>query len=405
MTSRIAFILMCFGLAGVAAWQATAQQAAPYADAGEAGEVLRRAGQALAQSRTRADQLEQAARKATAEADRTAREAAAVAARIQQSEAEIQLAQAKIVLIERQRETLRGKMAQRQEPVVRLTAALQMMARRPLAFGLVRSESLRDTIYLRAVMETMLPEVRRRTAGLRAEIVRGRKLQDAARLAATQLHDGEKALGQRRTELAALESRQRLASRDAQGVASREADRAMALAEQTRDLSSLVGRLEEEGALRSKLAALPGPVLPPSRPGEVLRLADAPPPLLATATPHLPWIMPVAGRLVAGFGSATPTGPSKGVALATAAAAQVVAPAAGRVAFAGPYRGYGSIVIIEHDGGWTTLVTNLGRIAALTGEKVVQGSPIGTTGPGRPVLGVELRRDGTPVNPLEQVSG
>ena len=405
MTSRIAFILMCFGLAGVAAWQATAQQAAPYADAGEAGEVLRRAGQALAQSRSRAEQLEQAARKATAEADRTAREAAAVAARIQQSEAEIQLAQAKIVLIDRQRETLRGKMAQRQEPVVRLTAALQMMARRPLAFGLVRSESLRDTIYLRAVMETMLPEVRRRTAGLRAEIVRGRKLQDAARLAATQLHDGEKALGQRRTELAALESRQRLASRDAQGVASREADRAMALAEQTRDLSSLVGRLEEEGALRSKLAALPGPVLPPSRLGEVLRLADAPPPLLATATPHLPWIMPVAGRLVAGFGSATPTGPSKGVALATAAAAQVVAPAAGRVAFAGPYRGYGSIVIIEHDGGWTTLVTNLGRIAALTGEKVVQGSPIGNTGPGRPVLGVELRRDGTPVNPLEQVSG
>lgn len=405
MTSRIAFILMCFGLAGVAAWQATAQQAAPYADAGEAGEVLRRAGQALAQSRSRAAQLEQAARKATAEADRTAREAAAVAARIQQSEAEIQLAQAKIILIDRQREALRGKMAQRQEPVVRLTAALQMMARRPLAFGLVRSESLRDTIYLRAVMETMLPEVRRRTAGLRAEIVRGRKLQDAARLAAGQMRDGEKALGQRRTELAALESRQRLASRDAQGVASREADRAMALAEQTRDLSSLVGRLEEDGALRARLAALPGPILPPNRPGEVLRVADAPPPTLATPTPRLPWIMPVAGRLVAGFGAATQTGPSKGIALATAAAAQVVSPAAGRVAFAGPYRGYGSIVIIEHDGGWTTLVTNLDRIAALTGEKVVQGSPIGTTGPGRPVLGVELRRDGTPVNPLEQVSG
>lgn len=405
MTSRLAFIFMCLGLACVATWQATAQQAAPYADAGEAGEVLRRAGQALAQSRARAEHLEKAARKATAEADRTAREAAAVAARIQQSEAEIQLAQAKIMLIDRQRETLRGKMAQRQEPVVRLTAALQMMARRPLAFGLVRSDSLRDTIYLRAVMETMLPEVRRRTAGLRAEIVRGRKLQDAARLAATQLRDGEKVLGQRRTELAALESRQRLASRDAQGVASREADRAMALAEQTRDLSSLVGRLEEDGALRARLAALPGPILPPSRPGEVLRVADAPPPILATAAPRLPWIMPVAGRLVAGFGAATPTGPSKGIALATAAAAQVVSPAAGRVAFAGPYRGYGSIVIIEHDGGWTTLVTNLGSIAALTGEKVVQGSPIGTTGPGRPVLGVELRRDGAPVNPLNQVSG
>lgn len=405
MTSRFAFISACLVLAGVAAWQVSAQQASPYADAGEAGEVLRRAGQALNQSRARAEELEQAARKTTAEADRTAREVAAVAARIQQSEAEIQVAQARIALIEQQRETLRNRMAQRQEPVVRLTAALQMMARRPLAFSLVRAESLRDTVHLRAVMETMLPEVRRRTAGLRAEIERGRKLQAAAQTAANERREGEKSLLARRAELAALESRQRLASREAQGVASREADRAMALAEQTRDLSSLLDRLEEDGSLRQQLAALPGPILPPSRPGEVLQVVDAPPPLLVTNAERLPWIMPVSGRLVSGFGTQSPTGLTTGVTLAPTAGAQVVSPADGRVAFAGPYRGYGTIVIVEHDGGWTTLVTNLGRIAATVGEKVVQGSPIGTAGPGRPVLTVELRRDGAPVNPLEQQGG
>jgi septal ring factor EnvC (AmiA/AmiB activator) len=401
MTSRFLFIASVLALAGVAGWQATAQQGTPYADAGEAGEVLRRAGQALAQSRTRAEQLEQAARKAGAEADRTAQEAAAVAARIQQSEAEIQLAQAKITLIDRQRERLRDRMAERQEPVVRLTAALQMMARRPLAFSLVRAESLRDTVHLRAVMETMLPEVRRRTAGLRAEIQRGRRLQDEARLAATQRRESEKGLAARRTELAALESRQRLASREAQGVASREADRALALAEQTRDLSALMSRLEADGTVRQRLAALPGPVLPPSRPGEVLRVMDAPTPAVATQASRLPWIMPVSGRLVTGYGEKSPTGLTTGVALAPAGGAQVVSPADGRIAFAGPYRGYGRIVIIEHSGGWTTLVTNLGQIAASVGEKVVQGSPLGTAGPGRPVLTVELRRDGTPVNPLD----
>lgn len=401
MTSRLAFVSVCLLLIAALGWQVTAQQATPYADAGEAGDVLRRAGQALAQSRTRAEQLEQAARKATAEADRTAREAAAVAARIQQSEAEIQLAQAKIVLIERQRETLRNRMAERQEPVVRLTAALQMMARRPLAFSLVRADSVRDTIHLRAVMETMLPEVQRRTASLRAEIVRGRKLQDEARLAAQQLRDGEKGLSARRTELAALESRQRLASREAQGVASRETDRALALAEQTRDLAGLVDKLEADGALRQQLAALPGPVLPPARPGEVLKVLDAPPPLLATSTPKLAWIMPVSGRLVSGFGAQSPTGLTTGVSLAPAGGAQVISPADGRVAFAGPYRGYGTIVIVEHSGGWTTLVTNLGRVTARVGDKVVQGSPLGVAGPGRPVLTVELRRDGTPVNPLD----
>ncbi|WP_298282055.1 peptidoglycan DD-metalloendopeptidase family protein [Novosphingobium sp.] len=405
MTSRFAFLSLCLALAGFAAWQVSAQQGTAYADADEAGEVLRRANQALGQTRARAEQLEQAARKATAEADRTAREAAAVAARIQQSEAEIQLAQAKVALIERQRETLRTRMAQRQEPVVRLTAALQMMARRPLAFSLVRAESLRDTVHLRAVMETMLPEVRRRTAGLRAEIERGRKLQAEAQRAANERREGEKSLLARRAELAALESRQRLASRDAQGVASREADRAMALAEQTRDLSSLLDRLEDDGSLRQQLAALPGPILPPSRPGDMLQVIDAPPPLLVANAPRLPWIMPVSGRLVSGFGAQSPTGLTTGVTLAPAAGAQVVSPADGRVAFAGPYRGYGTIVIVEHAGGWTTLVTNLGRIAATVGEKVVQGSPLGTAGPGRPVLSVELRRDGAPVNPLEQQGG
>ncbi|MFM2372213.1 MAG: hypothetical protein RIS85_1935 [Pseudomonadota bacterium] len=413
MTSRFSFGSMAFvgivlALGGVAGWQAMAQQDAAYADAGEAGDALRRAGQALAVTRGRAEKLEQDARKATAEADRTAREAAAVAARIQQSEAEIQLAQAKIVLIDRQRETLREAMAQRQEPVVRLTAALQMMARRPLAFSLVRAESLRDTVYLRAVMETMLPEVRRRTAGLRAQIQRGRKLQDEARLAASQRRDGEKALGARRAELAALESRQRLASRAAQGVASREADRAMALAEQTRDLSTLMNQLQEDGALRSRLAALPGPILPPSRPGEVLMVVDSGAGMQgdSAAQDRGPaWILPVSGRLVSGFGERAQTGLTRGITLAVGGGAQIVSPADGRVAFAGPYRGYGSIVIVEHEGGWTTLVTNLGSIAATVGEAVVQGSPIGTAGAGRPILSVELRRDGAPVNPLEHVRG
>ncbi len=405
MTSRFAFILTVLALTGAVGWQLSAQQGSPFADAGEAGEALRRAGQSLAMTRARADKLEQAARTATAEADRTEREAAAVAARIQQSQAEIELAQARIALIDRQRERLRGRMAERQEPVVRLTAALQMMARRPLAFGLVRSESLRDTVYLRAVMETMLPEVRRRTAGLRAEIQRGRKLQDAARLASGQRRDGEKSLAARQVELATLESRQRLASRAAQGVASREADRAMALAEQTRDLASLMGQLEDDGALRNRLASLPGPTLPPNKPGEVLMVTDSPVAASPLPTGGIAWIIPVSGRLISGFGERREVGLTTGIALAASGGAQVVSPADGRVAFAGPYRGYGRIVIVEHDGGWTTLVTNLGRIGATVGEKVVQGSPLGSAGPGRPVLTVELRRGGTPVNPLEQVRG
>jgi septal ring factor EnvC (AmiA/AmiB activator) len=112
-------------------------------------------------------------------------------------------------------------------------------------------------------------------------------------------------------------------------------------------------------------------------------------------------IVPVAGRLIGGFGEATATGPQRGVLLAPAGGAQVVAPADGRVAFAGPYRGYGHIVIIAHDGGWSSLITGLGRIDVTVGQALVQGAPLGVAEAGHPQVLVELRKDGNPVNPLE----
>jgi septal ring factor EnvC (AmiA/AmiB activator) len=397
MTSRAAFIGIALALACVVAWQVVAQDA-PFETADEAGDALRAATRALAEARQRGDALEDAARRATAAADRTASEAAAVAARIQQSEAEIALAQASVREIDQQRAALRLRIAARQEPVVRLTAALQLMSRRPLVFSLMRADTLRETVYLRAVLETMLPEVQRRTAGLRSEILRGRQLQDKARRAAVNLKASEDALTIRRQQLVAVESRQRIASRSAQGVASREADRALVLAEETRDITALIDRLRADGALRSELSALPGPVPRPDQPGSMLVVDERPP--ARTVGDGLSWIMPVSGRIVTGFGDATGSTRSIGVTLAPASGAQVVAPAAGRVAFAGDYRGFGRIVIIDHDGGWTSLITNLGRLDVGVAAKVLQGSPLGLAGPGRPTVTIELRKDGNPVNPL-----
>lgn len=380
--------------------QAVPFAAAPFDNTDDAARALRDAQTALDAARGRAGRLEAEADRASAAADRTAREAAAVAARIQQAEAEIALSRARIALIDRQRAGLRLRIARQQEPVVRLTAALQLMARRSLVFTVVRSDSLLQTVYLRAILETVLPDVRRRTAGLRSEILRGRALQEGARNAAVQLRQGERGLAARRQQLAALESRQRIAERAAKGSASREGDRVLALAEQARDLSALMQQLQVQGALRAELAALPGPVPRPANPAEAQPVVGAAPGLLNRGT-GFAWLQPVTGRIVAGFAEAGPAGPARGITLAPAAAAQVVAPAAGRIAFAGPYRGFGQIVIIEHDGGWSSLLTYLGRLDVAVGDSVLQGSPLGSAGPGRPIVGVELRRDGTPVNPLD----
>jgi septal ring factor EnvC (AmiA/AmiB activator) len=258
-------------------------------------------------------------------------------------------------------------------------------------------------MYLRAILASMLPEIDRRTASLRSEIARSRALQEQARLALVQLRAGEAEWRQRRTNLAALETRQRLALRVVSGAADREAERALALAERTRDLDGLAEDLGKAGALRAELAALPGPVLRPDRP---LAAQVGPEPAATAPAQAGPpaYALPATGRLVAGFGESPQGLPRlRGIALAVRQGAQAVAPASGRVAFAGPYRGYGSIVIIEHAGGWTSLITGLAQLDARVGDRLVRGSPLGITGAGRPVITLELRRDGVPVNPLEYI--
>jgi murein DD-endopeptidase MepM/ murein hydrolase activator NlpD len=79
----------------------------------------------------------------------------------------------------------------------------------------------------------------------------------------------------------------------------------------------------------------------------------------------------------------------------------VVAPASGRVAFSGPYAGFGRIVIIEHSGGWTSLVTGLARTDVEGGQTVIGGAPIGVADDRGGVIGIELRESGEPVNPLD----
>jgi septal ring factor EnvC (AmiA/AmiB activator) len=62
-------------------------------------------------------------------------------------------------------------------------------------------------------------------------------------------------------------------------------------------------------------------------------------------------------------------------------------------------------VIIEHGGGWTSLVTGLGQLDARVGQQVLAGSPLGQAGPGHPVMTLELRRGGEAINPLDMIKG
>ena len=374
----------------------------------EADAALARATRESRIAQARAARMTRAAEAATQAATRTASEAAALAARIQQAEADIEIARARLTIARKARADLTARLAVKQEPTARLAAALQTAARRPLALAALQPGSLTDVVHVRAVLGSAVPQIRARTAALRSELDRGRALEAQAARALAQMRDGEGALRERRTQLAALETRQRIASRNAKGAALREGERALALAEEARDLDGLVDKLGEVAALRQELAALPGPVLRPADLAAALPAAPMPVPALsapdaqASAPPPRDFQLPVQGRTLIGFGARRESGlASTGLSLAPARDAQVVAPARGRVAFAGAYRGFGRIVIIEHAGGCTSLITGLGRVEVAVGDAVIGGSPMGRASGGTQALTIELRRNGQPVNPLQ----
>lgn len=346
------------------------------------------------QARIRGDALRRQADSATNEADRISSQAAALAARIQAAEADIQAARARISIVQRLQREQRARLAEKQGPVLRLTAALQMMTRKPTALALVEPRSLDEIVYVRSLMSAIMPEIEERTASLRREVEQGEKLRAQANRAISSLNDSQKRLTDRRQQLASLEANERISASQFNGDAGLEEERALALGEEARDILDLMDQIRESGAVREALAELDGPLLRPDQ-GEdaaIARSADR-------TDVENAYRLPAIGDVITGLGEISASGyRSRGLTIAVQPSAQIVAPAAGRVAYSGRYRGYENIVIIEHEQGWTSLITNMATTSVEVGDNVVQGAPMGRSGSVDPIVTVELRRNGRPID-------
>ena len=112
---------------------------------------------------------------------------------------------------------------------------------------------------------------------------------------------------------------------------------------------------------------------------------------------------PVEGRAILAWGQASAAGqPHRGVSYEAASQATVVSPWHGTIVYAGPFRGYGVILIVESGDGYHWLISGLGRLDVTPGQAVRAGEPVGLAsagGPTKPVVYVELRRNGQPIDP------
>lgn len=237
----------------------------------------------------------------------------------------------------------------------------------------VEPRMVRIGIFARAAAPEFHAEERRSTQAL------ADGAQSAAAIGEEQviLAEAEASIDAERSELTTLVARRRTTQARLVSDAAAAERRVRTLAAEARTLRELAARVERASARRARPA---GPSAIPAA-----------------------WSAPAEGQIVRGFGSREGQGPaSQGAVLRTRAGAQVLSPATGEVAYAGTFRSYGQVLILNLEGGYVLVLTGLDASRVAVGDRVRAGQPVGEmpeSATTAPELYVEVRREGRPLDP------
>ena len=278
-------------------------------------------------------------------------------------------------------------------------------------------KAIRTSMLLGDLLPGMRAEIERLVADL-TELTDTRKAIEAERQA---LDADLAALAGERERLAALVDARQAALGRAEGEMADEAEKAKRLAGEAGSLKDLIGRMERGDAAAAKGAEA-------ARQSDAKLAAIAPDAGIAAApfkdpgrlAPAIAFDktkgllpLPVAGSTLRGFGDDDGLGGTeKGMLVETRAAAPVAAPADGWVAYAGPYRSFGQLLILNVGDGYYIVLAGMDRINVGLGQFVLAGEPIAAMGDGstktaaavalgaaQPLLYVEFRKDGATIDP------
>ncbi len=333
-----------------------------------------------------------------------------IAAQVRGVETRIDDAEARLRPLDSREQQMRGSLDSRRAEIIEVLAALQRAGRRTPPALLVRPEDALQSLRTAMLLGSVVPELRGRAeklAGDLAELVALRKTiaTERDRLAA----DRDK-LRDDQTRMAALvderQRKQSAAERDMEA----EGARAIALSKQVDSLQGLIEQDLKSAAKAAATANLQG--APTGKPNlGALKDPARMSPAIAFASAKGLFAMPVNGSKIREFGGSDGAGGvEKGISLATRVGAQVTTPCDGWVVYAGPFRSYGQLLILNAGGGYHVLIAGMERISVNIGQFVLTGEPVATMGTrsqvasilatnaSRPVLYVEFRKDGTPID-------
>ncbi|WP_430642029.1 murein hydrolase activator EnvC family protein [Bradyrhizobium ivorense] len=340
-----------------------------------------------------------------------------IAGQVRSVETRIADAEARLQPLDNREREIRSSLDSRRAEVIEVLAALQRAGRRTPPALLVRPEDALQSLRTAMLLGAVVPELRTRAEKLAndlGELVALRKTIATERDALA--HDRNR-LKEDQTRLAALvDERQRQQAAAEKDMAT-EGARAIALSKQVTDLQGLIAKMEQDIKSAAKAAAtasLQGaPATVNGKPNlgafkDPARLTPA----VAFASAKGLFAYPVNGSKIRDFGGSDGSGGvQKGISLAAKPGAQVTTPCDGWVVYAGPFRSYGQLLILNAGGGYHVLIAGMERISVNIGQFVLTGEPVATMGStsqvasilatnaSQPVLYVEFRKDGTPIDP------
>lgn len=420
MTSGSGFCL-CTGLiaALLCAAPAFAQTPQPSPPSSPDGAI-----QNLNLRRTELDRTLEEQKKIRAEIEQLAQERARLseelvrtAAQIRQTEVRMTASEQRLADLEESERDLQNRLGSQRGLIAELLAALQRMGRHPPPALLVQPEDALASVRSAIVLGAVLPEIRQQAERLVAdleELSRVRREATAERnQLAIQRGDQQEAL----TRLTLLvEVRQKRQEEREQTLAG-ETARAAELGREVKSLEELIARMERDIAAAKKAAeeAAKATAAAAGRRTDLAALSDpgrlAPAVAFGSAKGLLP--LPVSGTPLRRFGDLDESGMAqKGLTISTRSRAQVTAPCDGWVVYAGPFRSYGQLLILNAGDGYHVLLAGMEKTSVSLGQFVLTGEPIAEMGVAssqiasivgggakQPVLYVEFRKDGQSIDP------
>lgn len=321
---------------------------------------------------------------------------------VQQHEQQVEIITARMTALEELRDTKAIELRESRKKFARVLSAMQRIAQFPPEALIAQPTAPADTVRTAILLRSAVGEIDKQAVALREEVeflVKAR-LEIASR--AESLKETTELLDRERRRLGAIMSRKKVLKRRADKQAFASEQRIAALAQKAKSLQELLKGLKAEKKRQAERDVSPQKSSVPAKPTKTAAMTPRVLKKIGKARGKLN--LPAIGRVVGRYGEKTEGGLArKGVTISTSNRAQIVATFDGTIAYAGKFRGYGLLLIIEHSEGYHSLLAGMSRIDVEQGQQVIAGEPVGVIdkgNDGEPILYVELRRNGQPINPI-----